>query len=114
MSNQNDRLDKIFSALSDSTRRRMIELLKDSGELSIQQLSENFDISFQGVSKHIKVLEKAGIIAKRREGYFFLCSYDESAITPAYDWMATNYQLWAEGLDKLEQLIKKPKHDGTE
>ncbi len=108
MTTETDQTDKVFSALADKSRRKVVEMLhkKDS---TILELSEAFTMSFQALSKHIKILESAGIIAKKKEGKFVICSLDHEALKNSLKWISYHSNFWNESFNKLDKLIKKEK-----
>ncbi len=106
MITETDQTDKVFSALADKSRRKVVEMLhqKDS---SILELSESFSMSFQALSKHIKILESAGVVTKRKEGKFVICSLDHEALKKSLQWISYHSNFWNESFNKLDRLIKK-------
>ncbi len=100
------KLDNIFSALGDPIRRNIITLLS-TGPLSVNEIAKPFDISLPAVSKHLKVLEWAGLLSQKKEGNFRICSIRGKAIKEAMDWL-TNYEVfWKMELDGLENYFKE-------
>ncbi|WP_420602552.1 ArsR/SmtB family transcription factor [Flagellimonas sp.] len=99
-------MENIFSALADSNRRQVVELLhqKDS---TLLELQENFSISFQALSKHIKVLEEAKIVSKQRKGKYRILSLNRDSMEPALKWITYYSNFWNQSFDKLELLIQK-------
>ena len=102
------RLDTTFRALADPTRRGMLATLA-LGEKSIGELAEPFAMSFAGASKHVKVLEDAGLIARRRVGRTHLISIDAKPLEEAERWMRQWERFWNARLDRLEALIEYDK-----
>jgi DNA-binding transcriptional ArsR family regulator len=100
------RLDSTFRALADPTRRGMIASLA-LGEKSIGELAEPFAMSFAGASKHVKVLEDAGLIARRKQGRTHLISIDAKPLEEAERWMRQWEKFWSVRLDRLEALIER-------
>ncbi|MCP4457573.1 MAG: winged helix-turn-helix transcriptional regulator [Cytophagales bacterium] len=100
----------VFSALADKSRRQIVELLhtKDS---SIVELTQSFDMSFQAISKHVRILENAAILKKRKQGKFMICSLNHQALTDSLKWISYYSNFWNESFNKLEGLIKKQKND---
>ena len=105
-----ERLDATFRALADPTRRGMIASLA-LGEKSIGELAEPFAMSFAGASKHVKVLEDAGLIARRRVGRTHLISIDAKPLEEAERWMRRWEKFWNKRLDRLEALIERDKKE---
>ena len=101
-------LDATFHALADPTRRGMLASLA-LGEKSIGALAEPFAMSFAGASKHVKVLEDAGLIARRRIGRTHLISIDAKPLEEAERWMRQWERFWSASLDRLETLIEHDK-----
>ena len=103
-----ERLDTTFRALADPTRRGMLATLA-LGEKSIGELAEPFAMSFAGASKHVKVLEGAGLIARRKVGRTHLISIDAKPLEEAERWMRQWERFWNKRLDRLEALIEQEK-----
>src|SRR6476469_4416282 len=103
-----DRLDSTFHALADRKRRGMLASLA-LGEKSIGELAEPFAMSFAGASKHVKVLEDAGLIARRKQGRTHLISIDARPLEEAERWMRRWEKFWNNRLDRLEALIERDK-----
>jgi DNA-binding transcriptional ArsR family regulator len=99
-----ERLDATFHALADPTRREMLAQLL-LGERSIGALAEPFAMSFAGASKHVKVLEAAGLVSRRREGRMQICRIEAAPLAEANEWLSQWARLWSVRLDRLEQLI---------
>ncbi|HWU96011.1 MAG TPA: metalloregulator ArsR/SmtB family transcription factor, partial [Sphingomonas sp.] len=98
------RLDTTFHALADPTRRGMLATLA-LGEKSIGELAEPFSMSFAGASKHVKVLEGAGLVARRKVGRNQLCRLNAAPLAEADKWLRQWEQFWTLRLDRLEALI---------
>ena len=103
-----NRLDTTFHALADPTRRGMLARLA-LGEKSIGELAEPFAMSFAGASKHVKVLEDAGLIARRKVGRTHLISIDAKPLEEAERWMRQWEKFWNARLDRLDALIERDK-----
>lgn len=99
-------LDSIFHALGDATRRRMLRELADS-ERTVTQLAEPFEISLAAASKHIKVLENAGLIRREVRGRTHMCRLDPGPLASAHQWLSVYERFWTGRLDVLEQLLRK-------
>jgi len=104
-----NRLDATFRALADPTRRGMLANLA-LGEKSIGELAEPFAMTFAGASKHVKVLEEAGLIARRKEGRTHLISIEAKPLEEAERWLRQWEKFWTVRLDRLEALIERDKH----
>src|SRR6476620_4619928 len=116
------RLDTVFHALGDATRRRMLRDLAAGGERTVGQLAKPFAISLAAASKHIKVLESAGLIRREVRGRTPLCRLDPGPLVSAHEWLSFYERFWTRRLDVLEQLLraedeasksKKPKSGKT-
>jgi DNA-binding transcriptional ArsR family regulator len=99
-----DRLSTIFAALSDPTRRAILARLV-LGETSVTELAAPFNMSLPAVSKHLKVLEKAGLIARGREAQWRPCRIEPEALKPVDDWLEEYRRLWEECLDRLDDYL---------
>jgi DNA-binding transcriptional ArsR family regulator len=106
-----ERLDATFHALSDPTRRGMLASLA-LGEKSVGALAEPFAMSFAGAAKHVKVLEGAGLIARRKVGRLQLCSLKAERLGEADRWLRQWESFWNLRLDRLEALIAEEKARG--
>lgn len=101
-----DRLSATFSALADPTRRAILARLA-LGETSVSELAEPFDMSLPAVSKHLKVLEHAGLISRSREAQWRPCRIEPEALIGVDSWLEDYRQLWNERFDRLEDYLKK-------
>ena len=101
---QTPRMNSVFHALGDATRRQMIRDLA-GGERTVGQLAEPFSISLAAASKHIKVLEHAGLIRREVRGRTHLCRLDPGPLASAYEWLGFYERFWTSRLDVLEQLL---------
>lgn len=104
------RLDTTFHALADPTRRGMLASLA-AGERSIGELAAPYAISFAGASKHVKVLEAAGLVARRKVGRSQLCRLNPAPLVEAEHWLRQWERFWTARLDGLEALIAADKED---
>ncbi len=95
---------RLFRALGDVSRCQIVDLLRESGELRVGDLASAFEMSLNGVSKHIKVLEHAGIVARRHEGVSHYLSIHEDAFTPLTEWLHGD-QSWERRLNSLEHIV---------
>ena len=100
-----DRLSATFSALADPTRRAILARLA-LGETSVSELAEPFDISLPAVSRHLKVLEGAGLIARGREAQWRPCRIEPRALKGVDDWLEEYRRLWEQRLDRLEDYLR--------
>ena len=108
-----NRLDVTFQALADPTRRGMLASLA-LGEKSIGELSEPFRMTFAGAAKHVKVLESAGLIERRKDGRRQICTLKAEPLAEAEAWLRQWENFWTARLDRLEALIdaNKEKNNG--
>lgn len=104
--------DKVFSALADGNRRKIIELLHTK-EATLLELAESFPISFQALSKHIKILELAQILNKEKQGKYRILTLNKEALKPTLEWISYYSKFWNESFDKLDDAINKSKSDGN-
>jgi len=100
-----DRLSATFAALADPTRRAILARLA-SGERSVTELAEPFDMSMPAVSKHLRVLERAGLIARRREAQWRPCRLEAAPLKQVADWAQHYRRIWEDRLDRLDQYLQ--------
>lgn len=100
-----DRLSTTFAALSDPTRRAILARLV-AGEASVNELAEPFAMSLPAVSKHLKVLEHAGLIARGREAQWRPCRLEAAPLKDAVDWLERYRRFWEERLDGLGVYLR--------
>jgi DNA-binding transcriptional ArsR family regulator len=100
-----DRLSATFAALADPTRRAILARLA-LGETSVLQLAEPFEMSLPAVSKHLKVLERAGLITRTREAQMRPCRIEVRALKEADGWLEEYRRLWDERLDRLDDYLQ--------
>lgn len=98
-------LDAVFHALSDGTRRQMLRRLAD-GEHSVGELATPFKMSFAGASKHVRVLERAGLVRRRIAGRVHYCRLEASRMREAQEWLRYYERFWTDRLDVLESLLR--------
>ena len=99
-----DRLSAIFSALADPTRRAILARLA-AGEASVTALAQPFDISLPAISKHLKVLQRAGLVARGRAAQWRPCRLEAGALKDAADWLEKYRRFWEQSLDRLEDYL---------
>ena len=99
-----DRLSTTFAALADPTRRAILARLA-TGETSVTELAEPFAMSLPAVSKHLKVLERAGLIARGREAQWRPCRIEPGALKQVDDWLGHYRRFWDESLDRLDNYL---------
>jgi DNA-binding transcriptional ArsR family regulator len=100
-----DPLSLTFAALADPTRRALLVRLA-VGEATVNELAEPFDVSVQAISKHLKVLEGAGLITRSRDAQFRPCRFETAPLENALDWIERNRQVWQERFGQLEQHLR--------
>jgi DNA-binding transcriptional ArsR family regulator len=101
-----DRLSTTLAALADPTRRAILARLA-LGATSVTELAEPFEMSLPAVSKHLKVLERAGLIARGREAQWRPCRIEPAALKHVDDWLEEYRRLWDARLDRLDNYLKK-------
>lgn len=99
-------LNSVFHALGDATRRRMLAELAE-GARTVGQLAEPFDMSLAAASKHIKALEKAGLVRREVHGRIHTCRLDPGPLASAAEWLSHYSRFWPHRLDALEQLLRR-------
>src|SRR5438034_4682227 len=99
-----DRLDTIFAALADPTRRAILARLA-AGEASVTELAEPFEMSLPAVSKHLKVLERAGLITRGRERQWRPARLHAEPLKAVAEWTAVYRRFWEESYDRLDQYL---------
>ena len=100
-------MDAVFMALADATRRGMIDRLS-KGPATIGELGRPFAISKPAVTKHVKMLEKAGLIVRRKDGRIHRCKLNPKPMEQAEDWIEKHRKFWQASLDKLGRLLDGP------
>jgi DNA-binding transcriptional ArsR family regulator len=100
-----DALTTTFAALADPTRRAILARLA-SGELSVTELAEPFAMSMPAVSKHLRVLERAGLIVRGREAQFRPCRLDPAPLKAVAEWTEGYREMWEQRLDRLETYLQ--------
>lgn len=106
-SRESKELDRTFGALSDPSRRRIIGLLREAGELKVTDLAEAFSMSLNGVSKHIKVLERSGLVIRRIDGREHWLRVNWSGLQAGYEWLHFYRQFWGARLDALIDYVEQ-------
>lgn len=100
-----DRLDATFAALSDPTRRAILARLR-TGEASVNELAEPFDMSLPAISKHLKVLERAGLVERGRDAQRRPCRLAPAPLREVVEWAEDYRQHWEESFDRLDDYLK--------
>jgi DNA-binding transcriptional ArsR family regulator len=101
-----DRLSTTFAALADPTRRAILARLM-TGEVSVTELAEPFDMSLPAISKHLKVLERAGLIARSREAQWRPCRLEAGPMKDASDWLEHYRKFWEQSFDRLDDYLRE-------
>ncbi len=103
-----DHLSTTFAALADPTRRAILARLA-SGEASVTELAKPFQMSMPAISKHLKVLERAGLIARGREAQWRPCRLEAAPMKDAADWLEHYRRFWRESFDRLDDYLRELK-----
>ena len=106
MTRREDRLDKTFGALANSTRRAILARLA-KGEATVNELAEPFNMSLPAISKHIKVLERAGLITQGQKAQYRPCSIDVTPLQEISKWTEQYRPIWEESFDRMENYINQ-------
>jgi len=107
MVNNQKKITAIFSALADPTRRRILTRLSDDGEGPVTALAEPFRVSLPAISRHLRVLEKARLIDRKRQGRVHVIRARTEGLKPAQDWMAHFAAGWDFSFGALDELLKE-------
>jgi len=109
-----DHLSATFAALADPTRRAILARLSQ-GETSVTELAKPFDLSLPGISKHLKVLQRAGLVRQTRKAQWRPCRLDGARLKEAADWVGEYRQFWDESFERLDEYLatvqKEETHD---
>jgi DNA-binding transcriptional ArsR family regulator len=111
-----DRLDATFTALADPTRRAIVARLA-AGDATVTELAAPFSMSLPGISKHLKVLERGGLISRTRHAQFRPCHLQAEALDEALGWIEESRRIWAERFGKLDvhlRAIQQPQPPGAD
>jgi DNA-binding transcriptional ArsR family regulator len=100
-----DQLDATFTALADPTRRAIVARLAIA-DATVNELAAPFDMTLPGISKHLKVLERCGLISRTRRAQFRPCHLEREALDVAANWIEENRRIWTERFDKLEAHLR--------
>lgn len=106
VSYQTERIDAVFSALAHPARRAMLTRLA-AGPRNIGELAAPFDMTFAGASKHVRVLERAGLVHRKVEGRTHVCTIAPEPLKAAAAWLKNHEQLWSARLDALDAMLKQ-------
>ena len=106
-----DRLSATFSALADPTRRAILARLAE-GETTVKELAAPFDISLPAISRHLKVLERAGLIARGHEAQWRPCRLDAGPLKSVANWVERYRRFWDESFDRLDEYLNDLQNQG--
>ena len=109
---QDDRLSRTFGALADPTRRAILARLA-RGEATVLELAAPFDMSLPAVSKHLKVLQRAGLVEQGRQAQWRPCRLQAQPLRDAADWVAQYRRFWEESFDRLDDYLREIQSTGT-
>jgi DNA-binding transcriptional ArsR family regulator len=105
-------LDSVFSALSDPTRRAILSQLAE-GESTVKQLADPFEMSLPAISKHLKVLERAGLLAREIDGRVHRCHLEAEPLREAATWIAHYRRFWEDRFDSLARYLEETADDAS-
>jgi DNA-binding transcriptional ArsR family regulator len=100
-----DHLDATFTALADPTRRAIVGRLA-KGDATVNELAAPFDMTLPGISKHLKMLERCGLISRSRHAQFRPCHLEREALDEAVEWIEESRRIWTERFDKLDAHLR--------
>ena len=109
---QDSELDATFGALADATRRGILEQLAD-GDSSVTKLAQPFNISLPAISKHLRVLERAGLLSQEKDGRVRRCRLDAGPMKDASDWISRYQRFWEQQLDSLAGYLDQLQNEQT-
>lgn len=99
-------LDAVFMALAHPTRRQLLRMMAERGESRVTELADGFDVSLNQISKHLKILERAGLMRRRREGREHHCAADLRALLDARSWIDAYATFWRQSLEGLDAWLE--------
>ena len=105
MDPQDQELDRLFRALSDTTRRGILMRIR-GGDRTVNDVASQFDISLPAVSKHLTILERAGLLTRRKEGRNRICHVEPKQLQNATEWLEFYQSFWNEQLENLKQFVE--------
>lgn len=105
MTSTENQLDAAFAALADPTRRAIVNRLA-KGDATVNELAAPFDMTLPGISKHLKVLERCGLISRSRHAQFRPCHLERGPLDSAVGWIEENRRIWTERFDKLDRHLR--------
>lgn len=101
-----EKLDRVFGALADNTRRSILKKVQTEA-VTVVELASDFHISLPAVSKHLKILENAGLLKREKKGRFIHCKYYPQTMEAAVKWISDQHQFWNESFNSLEKFLAK-------
>lgn len=107
----NDTLNRAFAALADPTRRAILARLAD-GEATVNELAEPFDLALPTVSKHLKTLERAGLISRERRAQWRPCHLEAARLKEVADWVEQYRHAWEDRFGQLDGYLQRLQHEG--
>lgn len=110
MRSDDKQLDLTFAALANSTRRKILARLAE-GEATVNELAEPFKMSLPGISKHLKVLERAGLITQGKKAQYRPCTIDASPLKEVSDWTEQYRHIWEARFDKMDDYLNQLQHN---
>jgi DNA-binding transcriptional ArsR family regulator len=108
-----DQLSVIFGALADPTRRAILARLAD-GDATVTELAEPFSISMPAISRHLKVLERAGLISRSRSGQWLSSTLEAAPLKEATDWMERYRQFWDDNFERLDAHLRRVQQQASQ
>jgi DNA-binding transcriptional ArsR family regulator len=108
---EEDRLDATFAALANATRRAILARLAQ-GEVSVNELAEPFDLTLPAISKHIKVLERAGLVVRSRRAQVRPCALDPAPLAEVSTWAEQYRAVWEASFDRMDDYLQELQHEG--
>jgi len=109
---QDHELNRLFQALSDTTRRGILMRIRE-GDRTVNDIASQFDISLPAVSKHLSILERAGLLTRRKEGRKRICHVEPKQLQNATEWLEFYQSFWSERLENLRKIIESDTDDAT-
>ncbi len=108
---QESQLDRMFSALSDPTRRALLARLEGEDGLSVSELAKPFPVSLPAIMKHLDVLSDAGLVSRTKQGRTVSCRLNAEPMEEAMNWLARYQRFWSQRLDALEALLNEQRDE---
>jgi DNA-binding transcriptional ArsR family regulator len=113
MAQYSNRIDSVFAALADPTRRALLARLA-SGEASVSELAAPFNMTLPGVSKHLKVLQRAGLISQGRRAQWRPCRLEPARLKDDSDWVEDYRAIWEQQFGRLDEYLRELQNDGKQ